>query len=242
LGNLQDILALIGLADKYDSLPVVSRAIRLYLMELGNDPCELFRQIAKNPVEYLYIGEKTRSAIVTKEASVHILGTWSETAAPCQELVSARLYESLSQIHRTLCQKKERANKMLLSLNYDTPIPLDLTNILEAEAALLIIRENISKAFYNCMRQDAPEKFEGVLYRDIVKSTKIDKPALNFPQWSYSRVSFEESCTILDQKIQSAVGDLADNSSNLRSTDLGAGYLLCTKLSDADLTWNEEWE
>jgi hypothetical protein len=239
LGNLQDILALIRLADKYDSLPVVSRAIRLYLMELGNDPCELFRQIAKTPVEYLYIGEKTRSVIVTKEASVHILGTWSETAAPCQELVSARLYESLSQIHRTLCQKKERANKMLLSLNYDSPTPLDLKYIHEAEAALLIIRENISKAFYNCMRQDAPEKFEGVLYRDIVKSTKIDKPALSF---QYSQVSFEEGRTILDQKVQSAVGDLADNSSNLRSTDLGAGYLLCTKLSDADLTWNEEWE
>jgi hypothetical protein len=111
LQDLRDILALIGLADKYDSLPIVSRAIRLHLMEFGGNPSEVYRQIAKEPVVYLYIGEKTRSSIITMEASIHVLGTWSETATPCRELVSARLYESLSQIHSTLRQKKKTSQQ-----------------------------------------------------------------------------------------------------------------------------------
>jgi hypothetical protein len=80
-------------------------------MEFGGNPSEVYRQIAKEPVVYLYIGEKTRSSIITMEASIHVLGTWSETATPCRELVSARLYESLSQIHSTLRQKKKMSQQ-----------------------------------------------------------------------------------------------------------------------------------
>jgi hypothetical protein len=82
-------------------------------------------------------------------------------------------------------------------------MPLDLGRINEAVAALLTVREKISRAFYNCTRRDKPERFEGGLYREIVKSTIIDKPALSFSRWSSSPTSFEVSRSTLDRKIRS---------------------------------------
>jgi hypothetical protein len=242
LHELRDISALVRLADKYDSLPSVSRAVRLHLMEYYGNTSELYRRIAREPVEYLCIGEKVRSSIIAKEAAIHVLGTWSETETLCRERISSRLFDSLVRIHRQLCQKKERANKMLLSLNYDPPIPLHLDPMGEAVASLIMVRENICNAFYNCLRQNTPERFEGELYRKIAGSTIISKPQLSSARRATSQISFEEGCARLKRKIDDALSDLADNYSRVNPTDVNARYLLCARLDDAGLSWDGEWE
>ena len=173
LNGLADTLALVNLADKYVCLPAVSRAVRLHLIECGGNTSDLYRHIAQDPVDYLYIGEKTRSSIITKEAATHVLGTWSETKTRCGELISGRLFNSLTRIHDELCLKKEHANKALLSLNYDNLIPVRIDSMEEAAAALILVRENISKAYYNCLRHSNPERFEGNLYREVMNSANI---------------------------------------------------------------------
>jgi hypothetical protein len=241
LNEFRDTLALVNLADKYDCLPAVSRAVRLHLIECGGNTSELYRNIARDPVDYLYIGEKTRSSIITKEAAVHVLGIWSEAKARCQQLISGRLFDSLARIYDELRLKKERANQMLLSLSYDPPIPVRIDSMEEAAAALIMVRENVSKAYYNCLRQSKPERFEGNLYREIVRSANIEKPYLGISRRLASQISFEEGCLRLGRKVCSALGDLAHSYLRVSHIDVNAGYILCAKLEDADLTWDEEW-
>jgi hypothetical protein len=100
-------------------------------------------------VDYLYVGVKTRSLIITKEAATYVLGTWSETKTHCQELISSQLFNSLARIHDELRLKKECANKALLSINYEPLIAVRVDSMEEAGAALILVRENISNAYYN---------------------------------------------------------------------------------------------
>ena len=257
LKELADTLALINLADKYDCLPVVSRAVRLDLMECDGGPSYLYRNIAQDPMDYLYIGEKTRSSIITKEAAIHILGLWSEMKTRCQQLISSRLFNSLARIHDELRLKKERANKALMSLNYETWIDLRVDPM--EEAALAMVRENISKAYYDCAQRDKPERFEGTLYREIIGSANVQKPNMSLSARSAYPSSFEDGCRYLESKICEAVGILEHSYLLLHSIDFdarlhftndlcpneGLGFdlehILCAKLEDTDLTWKEEW-
>ncbi|KAF7502467.1 hypothetical protein GJ744_005682 [Endocarpon pusillum] len=209
LNGLADTLALVNLADKYVCLPAVSRAVRLHLIECGGNTSDLYRNIARDPVDYLYIGEKTRSSIITKEAATHVLGTWSETKTRCQELISSQLFNSLARIHDELRLKKERANKALLSLNYEPLIAVRVDSMEEAGAALILVRENISNAYYNCLRHSNPERFEGNLYREITRSANVQKPYLGLLRRSASQTSFEDSCIILGLKIGDAAFEYA---------------------------------
>lgn len=258
LKELADTLALVNLADKYDCLPVVSRAVRLHLIENGGNTFDLYRDIAQDPVDYLYIGEKTRSSIITKEAAIHVLGLWSETKTRCQELISSRLFNSLARIHDELRLKKERANKALLSLRYGHRNILPIDSMDETTAALIMVRENISKAYDNCSQNNRPERVEGTLYREIIGSTKVQKPKVNLSTRSAYPRSFESGCRILKRKISEAVGDLGHSYLQLHSIDFNKrllftdfepeeildfnkGYICCAKLEDTDLTWEEEW-
>jgi hypothetical protein len=136
LASLSDVKTLVDLADKYDSLPVVSRAVRLHFMESRGKPAELYLQIAKDPVTFLSISEKIQSSIIVKEAAIHVLGTWLVSTTSCQDLVSDRLFDVLAKAAEALRRKKERANMMLLSLNYEEPISTDPENLNGASVAL----------------------------------------------------------------------------------------------------------
>ena len=117
LASLADVQALVDLTDKYDSPQVVSQAVRLHFMGSGGDPAQLYLQIAKEPITFLSISKKVWSSIIVKKAAAHILGTWSETATSCQDLVSDGLFKILVKASENLRRKQQRANKMLLSLN-----------------------------------------------------------------------------------------------------------------------------
>lgn len=131
---------------------------------------------------------------------------------------------------------------MLLSLNYDPPLPLHVDPMDEAVAALVIVRENISKAFYNFFGRNTTERPEGELYRKVAGCSNITKPQFSFARRSSSQMSFDEGCSKLKCKVLYALGDLADNHSQVSPTDVNAGHHLCAKLDDADLSWDGEWE
>jgi hypothetical protein len=241
LNGLADILTLVDLADKYAGLPAVSRAVRLHLIECGGNTSDLYRNIAQDPVDYLYIGEKTRSSIITKEAATHVLGTWSERKTRCRELISSRLFDALARIHDELRTKKELANRALLSLNYDPVMVVSCDAMDDAAAALVLMREHISEAYYNCLQHKSPERFEGNLYREIIRSHNKQKPSLEQQMWAAQDRSFEDDCEVLERKVRDAVGDLGHSYLRINHFDVNAGYILCGKLEDTDLTWEEEW-
>jgi hypothetical protein len=244
LASLGDVQALVDLADKYDSLPVVSQAVRLHLMESRGKPAELYLQIAKEPRIFLSIGEKIRSSIIVKEAAIHIIGTWSVTEKPCQDLVSDRLFDALAKAADALHRKQERANTLLLSLDYEPPIPVTPNNLYQASSALIMLRDSIGKAFGRCYQQHQPELCQGMLYREIATIPHFDKPRIPSPYYPATieshKVSFEDGCSQLKDKIQLALGDLAQCYARVTPAEIGSNYLMCGRLDDADLPWNGE--
>lgn len=242
LASLSDVKTLVDLADKYDSLPVVSRAVRLHFMESKGKPAELYLQIAKDPVTFLSIGEKIQSSIIVKEAAIHVLGTWSVSATSCQDLVSDRLFDVLAKAAEALRRKKERANMMLLSLNYEEPISTDPENLNGASVALLMLRDRIGQAFSRCYGHAHPALCEGMLYREIASIPNLRKPFISIKRSANASqsISFEEGCSLLKQKIHHALGNLAHCYARVTPTEIGAKYLLCGTLDDADVHWDGE--
>ncbi|KZF20466.1 hypothetical protein L228DRAFT_270535 [Xylona heveae TC161] len=241
LEGVEDTLQLVKLADKYDCLPVISRAVRLALLESDGNASQLYRDISKQPVDYLYIGEMTRSSIILREAAIHVLGTWSGTKQKCRDTVSQKLFDTLCEKYEHLRQKKEHANEMLLSLNYSQSISLDFASVSESMVALLMVRENISKIYSNCFQNKKPEHFEGKLYRALEKSAKIELPSSKKITKHYNAPSFEDVRKELETKIRQALGDLPRSYLRADQTEINADYLLCAKLDDADLPWKEDW-
>ncbi|RDL40479.1 uncharacterized protein BP5553_00458 [Venustampulla echinocandica] len=240
IAGLDDIIILIKLADKYDSLPTVSRAVRLHLMEAGGQPSSLYRDIAADPVRYLHVGEKLRSSSITKEAATHVLGTWSQSREECRSILSETFFGTLVQRHHELSEKKWAANKQLLSLNLNPPRPTFVQNPLEdgAVIALARVRELISLAFSRCYQGSDYENLEGEMYREVAQSTAITYTLT--PKVARAAITFDSARSHLQAKIALALGDLAEVHLQLQSEVL-PGHITSAQLKDSDLPWDGDW-
>lgn len=247
ISDLDDIIRLIKLADKYDSLPPISRAVRLHLIEADGQPLSLYQDIATDPVKYLYVGEMVRSSTIVKEAATHVIGTWSRSSEECQSILSNTLFDTLVRKYHELKAKKEAANRRLLSLEMVLSEFPDQnhhqTSSNRSFHILARVRNGISQAFSRCYAQPDYEKLEGKMYREVAQSADIAivrsyQGTKGFNDKDQPKL-FKNACLSVKAGIIMAIGDLAETCLQWRSLP---DHITCMRLEDSDLPWSDDWE
>ena len=226
--------AIIKLADKYDCISTVSRVVKLQLLEFHLAPEYLYWDIKNFPVEYLYIGEKTKSEIVAREASIHVIGRWKSLKDECKDLLSDKLYGSLVGSHDRLLTLKERANRLLTAFDNDQPSSYHLSG--RAIFALASVRNRITYATIKW--KDAANNgndCDGIFYREVSRAAK---------EHNIDEEGYTKHYVPLQSKIDEILCDLPTILCHTEVRHPGIdghrswpSYLLCARLEHHEMPW-----
>jgi hypothetical protein len=240
---------LISIANRIEALPV----IRPYLGNaLGQFGKKLYTSVAAEPFRWLKISMMLESAVIFKEAMIHIVGAYvpgAEGQINIQVDIPQFVHELILFKVRQVDQQRMDVNERLFSSSIvvdskTVTFSLADTSVFSTWLVVQIWRDWFCRQMATVHLN--PHK-TGQLYRTLAKSgdaylaaaevkaviEKIREPVKVDPD------ELEEDLGLLKKFALEAVQGLCENNSMLDIQEAGIGYLTCTRIMDEELPWFE---
>jgi hypothetical protein len=240
ISGLNDCTALVQLGDKYDCLPCVSRAVQLHLLQLPT----IWNDIKEKPEEYLVLAEKMRSAVILREAAIHVVGQWRILSEQLHGQISRNLLNTLDLKRVELDRLEEDIQIELLLLNLDSP----KANFMDCRwGALALMRDGITRAFRTFNKCRISKIDDRILYKTLLDVGHLceDKLGKMDRMWGEVdriwREGFYHALGSLRGQVKDIIGEIMEVRTHPSVDVEDIGYLLCTKLMDAELPWQGDW-
>jgi hypothetical protein len=239
---------LVNLADCIRATRAVFPAIESALQTLGQ---RFYALIAEDPVNWIKLGTYMRSALIFKEAAVHIIGNWNTLDDDLDYLPSA-VHELCESKQGELLRMKEAAELRILNhcpgtilhrgtASKDKPtsyvrdismwMAVSFYNQWFCEA---ISDDRISSAldggaaFYRAIRDG------GEAYLDTEEQTNTSA----FPLSPKKAATLDHRLGLVKNEVSKYVADLLVNESRYDPGEMGElRYLTCCKVEDDELPW-----
>ncbi|KAE8349121.1 hypothetical protein BDV28DRAFT_152187 [Aspergillus coremiiformis] len=251
-GGLQNVLRrcwdLVNLADCLRATRAVFPVIIASLRDLGP---HLYALIADDPISWIKLGTYMRSALIFKEAAIHIVGNWNALADDLDYLpgVVHELCENKQQ--ELLVFKQNLEAKMLEHCPYQTTrdgsLTEDMVTSYSKDYSMWMAMTFYSQWF--CMAvyedrtyfaRDGGAAFYRTIYKggDAYLDTKEQQKLNAFPLNVHEARILKERLDILKDDMSKFVSVLLINESRYDPGVMGElPYLTCCKIDDDELPW-----
>ncbi|OGM41443.1 hypothetical protein ABOM_010090 [Aspergillus bombycis] len=251
-GGLQNVLChcwdLVNLADCLRATRAVFPAIVDALQELGP---HVYALIAEDPINWIKLGTYMRSALIFKEAAIHIIGNWNALEDDLDYLPSV-VHELCESKQAQLVEFKQALEARMLTCCPYTTLPMascteDMATPCVKDFGMWTAMTYYSQWF--CMAvaenrtyyaRDGGAAFYRAIYAggDAYLDTEEQANTNAFRMSAYKAMILDKALNILKGEMSKFVSVLLINESHYDPDLMGdLPYLTCCKVDDEELPW-----
>ncbi|KAE8364574.1 hypothetical protein BDV27DRAFT_157718 [Aspergillus caelatus] len=251
-GGLQNVLCrcwdVVNLADCLRATRTVFPAIVDALRELGP---HFYALTAEDPINWIKLGTYMRSALIFKEAAIHVIGNWNALQGDLDYLPSV-VHELCESKQAELVEFKQLLEARMLTYCPYTIVPAtscaeDMTTPCVKDFGMWTAMTYYSQWF--CMAvaenrtyyaRDGGAAFYRAIYTggDAYLDTEEQATTNAFPMSAYRAKMLDRTLNILKGEMSKFVSVLLVNESHYDPDLMGElPYLTCCKVDDEELPW-----